>query len=84
MEPNVQKTVDTVWMENGVAMSTGLVKMGVRLGITIPAVKEVALREIKHRQNSLSLFSSPYFLSKINTFIPTATCFVKMLGIFSL
>lgn len=39
MEPNVQKTVDTVWMENGVAMSTGLVKMGVRLGITIPAVK---------------------------------------------
>lgn len=39
MEPTVQKTVDTVLKENSVTMSTGPVKMGARLGITIPTVK---------------------------------------------
>lgn len=71
MEPGVQRFVDIVWMENSVTMSTGLVPMDVRLAITIPAVKEVAWRESKHRQNLLSLFTSPYSSIKNCTFIPT-------------
>lgn len=41
MEPDVQRNVDIVWMENNVTIPTGLVTMGVRLGIMILDVKEV-------------------------------------------
>lgn len=40
MEPDVQRNVDIVWMENNVTIPTGLVTMGVRLGIMILYVKE--------------------------------------------
>lgn len=41
MEPDVQRNVDIVWMENIVSMSTGLVTVGVRLGIMVLDAKEV-------------------------------------------
>lgn len=41
MEPDVQRTVDNVWMEDSVTLSTGIVPMGVRLGFMILDVKQV-------------------------------------------
>lgn len=65
MEPDVQRTVDTVSMENSVTMLTEPVKMVVRLDITKPAVQKVFWRKNKHRQN---LITSQYLLSREKTF----------------
>lgn len=41
---DVRKTVDIVWMENNVTMSTGLVAMGVRLGFIKLGVNKVGTK----------------------------------------